>query len=172
MISTDRLTLRKLIQSDSDDVYKIYSDVETCRYLLHEPWTDQSKVELFEIEFIKDDFGSENGMNFAVVLNDTVIGVLSAWRTEMKKTAEIGFSFNKNYSGYGYATEAAMALLNHLFEDKNMHRVIANYDARNTASARLCERIGMRKEAHFIKDFWNKEEWTDSYIFAVLKKEF
>ncbi len=33
---------------------------------------------------------------------------------------------------------------------------------------RLCERIGMRKEAHFIQDFWNKGEWTDSIVYGML----
>lgn len=49
-----------------------------------------------------------------------------------------------------------------------MHRIQANLDARNTASAKLCENLGMRREAHFIKDYWNKGEWTDSFIYGML----
>lgn len=171
MINTNRLELRVLIERDLEDVYEIYSDEETCQYLLHEPWNANNKVSAFKEELSKNDFDSEEGLNLAVVLDNEVIGVLSAWKTEMKDTAEIGFSFNKNYSGQGYATEAAKALLDFLFADKNLHRITANCDARNAASAKLCQRIGMRKEAHFIKDFWNKGEWTNSYIFAVLKAE-
>lgn len=171
MINTNRLELRVLIERDLEDVYEIYSDEATCQYLLHEPWNTNNKASAFEEELSKYDFDSEDGLNLAVVLDNKVIGVLSAWKTEMKDTAEIGFSFNKNYSGKGYAIEAAKALLDFLFSDKNLHRVTANCDARNAASAKLCQRIGMRKEAHFIKDFWNKGEWTDSFIFAVLKEE-
>lgn len=171
MIDTNRLELRVLIERDFEDVYEIYSDEATCQYLLHEPWSANNKTSAFKEELSKNDFDSENGLNLAVVLDNKVIGVLSAWKTEMKDTAEIGFSFNKNYSGKGYATEAAKALLDFLFADKNLHRITANCDARNTASAKLCQRIGMRKEAHFIKDFWNKGEWTDSFIFAVLSEE-
>lgn len=171
MINTNRLELRTLIEHDLEDVYEIYCCEETCQYLLHEPWNNNNKVSSFEAELKKDDFDSEIGLNLGVVLEDKVIGVLSAWRTEMTDTAEIGFSFNKNYSGQGYATEAAHTLFDYLFIDKNLHRITANCDARNSASAKLCERVGMRKEAHFIKDFWNKGEWTDSYIFAVLREE-
>ena len=121
--------------------------------------------------FEKDNFDSESGLNLAVVLDDKVIGIISTWQTEMKETAEVGFTFNKNFSGQGYASEAALGLLDFLFGQKNMHRVIANCDARNTASAKLCKRIGMRKEAHFIKDYWSKGEWTDSFIFAMLQEE-
>lgn len=41
-------------------------------------------------------------------------------------------------------------------------------DARNTASARLAERVGMVQEAHFRKNWWSKGEWTDTLIFAQL----
>ena len=171
MINTKRLKLRNVLKSDFDDIYEMYSDAQTCKYLLHEPWDENTKDSLFIDLFEKDNFDSESGLNLAVVLDDKVIGIISTWQTEMKETAEIGFTFNKNFSGQGYASEAALGLLDFLFVQKNMHRVIANCDARNTASAKLCKRIGMRKEAHFIKDYWNKGEWTDSFIFAVLQEE-
>ncbi|MGH1444310.1 MAG: GNAT family N-acetyltransferase, partial [Exiguobacterium profundum] len=47
-----------------------------------------------------------------------------------------------------------------------------NLDARNVASQKLCERVGMRKEAHFLRDYWNKNEWTDSMVYAMLHEEF
>ena len=53
----------------------------------------------------------------------------------------------------------------------DVYWIIANLDSRNLSSAKLCERIGMRKEAHFIKDYWNKGEWTDSYIYGMLASD-
>ena len=55
-----------------------------------------------------------------------------------------------------------------MFINKNIHRIQANMDARNLGSAKLCENIGMRREAHFIKDFYSKGEWTDSFIYGML----
>lgn len=86
----------------------------------------------------------------------------------MKDTVEIGFSFLNTVSGKGYATEATRSLAENLFNEFNVHRIQANLDARNEASKKLCERIGMRKEAHFIQDFWNKGEWTDSIVYGML----
>lgn len=51
-----------------------------------------------------------------------------------------------------------------MFEKSNIHRIQANLNARNLSSAKLCKNVGMRREAHFIKDYWNKGEWTDSYV--------
>jgi RimJ/RimL family protein N-acetyltransferase len=107
-------------------------------------------------------------LSLAVVNDNKVIGDLSVWYTGMKDTVEIGYSFAGEISGKGYATEAVNGLVRKLFNEWDVHRIQANLDARNKASQKLCERIGMRKEAHFIQDFWNKGEWTDSIIYGML----
>jgi RimJ/RimL family protein N-acetyltransferase len=76
-----------------------------------------------------------------------------------------------DFHGHGYMTEAAGAVLAVAFEQIGLRRVIANLDPRNTGSAALCRRLGMRKEAHFVEDFWSKGEWTDSAIYALLARE-
>jgi len=49
--------------------------------------------------------------------------------------------------------------------------VKAQLDARNTASARLCERLGMTLEAHLRQDWWSKGEWTDTLVYGLLADE-
>jgi len=57
------------------------------------------------------------------------------------------------------------------FAHYGMHRVIARVDGRNKASARLCERVGMTREAHLRRDEWAKGEWTDTLIYGLLTEE-
>src|SRR5690606_40932683 len=54
------------------------------------------------------------------------------------------------------------------FDVYGLHRVAAQMDARNSASARLAERVGMRREAHLRSNWWCKGEWTDTLIYARL----
>lgn len=75
------------------------------------------------------------------------------------------------HGGSGYATEAVSAGLRIAFGQDDVHRVVAQMDARNTSSARLATRVGMRQEAHHRQDFWSKGEWTDSLVFAMLAGE-
>ena len=42
---------------------------------------------------------------------------------------------------------------------------------RNAASARVLERLGMRREAHFVENEWLKGEWTDELVYAMLDRE-
>jgi aminoglycoside 6'-N-acetyltransferase len=87
------------------------------------------------------------------------------------RQGEFGVTFSRQYQGHGYATEALRRLFACAFEDLGLHRIIARLDTRNNASARLMERLGMRREAHFHKSFFIKGEWTDEYWYAILREE-
>lgn len=171
-ITTNRLKIRSFRETDIEDVFEIYSNKNTCRFLLHEPWNSSTKDERFKKKLVADQLTQDTAISFACELDNKVIGDISIWYTEMKETIEIGFAFNEVYSGKGYATEAIRSVIEYLFNIVKIHRIQANLDARNLSSARLCERVGMRKEAYFIEDYWNKGEWTDSFVYGMLISDF
>ena len=85
--------------------------------------------------------------------------------------AEIGFTLALEQQGKGYATEAVNCLLDYVFGTLEKHRVIAVTDTRNGPASRLLERVGMRREGHFIENVWFKGEWGDEYQYAMLERE-
>lgn len=167
-LKTDRFDIRPFSCNDIEDTYEIYSNKDVCKYLLEDAWDYENKGEEFNRKLNNNKLEGNSQLNLAVLLNGKVIGDISIWYTGMKQTVEIGFVFNLNFSGKGYAKESVKAVVKELFEKYNVHRIQANLDARNISSAKLCSNIGMRKEAHFIKDYWNKGEWTDSYVYGML----
>ena len=88
-----------------------------------------------------------------------------------QRTGEIGYVFHPDFHGRGFAAEATIELLRLGFEQLGMHRVIARLDARNTGSANLLKRLGLRQEAHFVRNEFLKGEWTDELVFAMLADE-
>jgi RimJ/RimL family protein N-acetyltransferase len=93
------------------------------------------------------------------------------WRSAEHRLGEIGFLVHPDHQGKGYATEAARPLLRIAFEDLALHRVIARTEARNTASARVLEKLGMRREAHLVENEWVKGEWQSELVYAILARE-
>ena len=87
------------------------------------------------------------------------------------RQAMIGFTLDSNQQGKGYATEAVLRLLEYVFNSLNKHRVIATTDCQNTKSIALLERIGMRREGHFLQNIWFKGAWGDEYQYAMLMSE-
>jgi RimJ/RimL family protein N-acetyltransferase len=90
---------------------------------------------------------------------------------DLPQQAEIGFTLSESYQGKGYAIEAVTGLLDYLFSKFNLHRIQATCDVENSASAKLLEKLGMRREAHLIENIWFKGTWGSEYIFALLKRE-
>jgi RimJ/RimL family protein N-acetyltransferase len=90
---------------------------------------------------------------------------------EDPRQCEIGFTIAPGYQGHGYATEAAALLVGYLFAERGKHRVTASCDARNTASAAVLERLGMRQEGHLRENTWAKGEWTDDLLYGLLHYE-
>jgi RimJ/RimL family protein N-acetyltransferase len=83
--------------------------------------------------------------------------------------AEIGFSLATPFQGRGYAAEAVRLMIRHLFTERGLHRISAECDARNAASARLLERVGFQREGD---NTWIKGEWTDDLLFGLLARDY
>ncbi|HET6549339.1 MAG TPA: GNAT family protein, partial [Solirubrobacter sp.] len=101
-----------------------------------------------------------------------VIGdVFFALRSVANATGEIGWTLHPDFTGKGYMTEGATAVLDVAFGELGLHRVTAELDLRNHTSAALCRRLGLREEAHFVEDLWVDGAWAGTAIYAILARE-
>lgn len=110
----------------------------------------------------------------AVVLagQERIIGDVSIYFTNYNKMqAEIGCTLHENFQEKGHGTEALKVLVDYLFRTLEKHRVVASVAPMNTASIRLIERLGFRKEAHFKESYFLRGKWMDNVIYAILQKE-
>jgi len=172
-VRTERLLLRMMTTDDVDDIHAYQSRDDVCRYLLFEP-RDRTVVaeKVAQHAAATALTGDGDYWQIAIERGGRVIGDLFfTIKSVEHSTGEIGWTMHPDFHGRGYMTEAASAGLRIAFERLGLHRVIANLDARNVASVALCRRLGMREEAHHLEDMWSKGEWTDSYIYAVLARE-
>lgn len=174
-IETARLALRSFRLDDFDDLYAYQSRPDVARYL-HWGARDHAQVrQALEDQCRETTLEAEGEwLTFAVVWREVgkVVGEVGLkWLSREHRQGEIGFIFNPDYQGRGLATEAAGSMLALGFGSMGWHRIIGSCDARNRPSARLMERIGMRKEAHFVHNQIVKGEWTDELIFAILDQE-
>ena len=170
---TQRLVLRSLRPGDEGDVLAYRSRTDVVRYMPTQPLRE-SEADTFVAERSSLTGITADGdrIIMAVEHQGRVIGdvVIKAGQLADRQ-AEIGWVFNPGYHGRGLATEAGRELLEVAFGDLRMHRAWAQLDPRNAASARVCDRLGMRTEAYFRQDIWFKGEWGDTVIYAILADE-
>jgi RimJ/RimL family protein N-acetyltransferase len=174
-LTSERLVLRRFRSEDLDAFVAYRSDPGIARYQSWEvPYRPgQARQLLQELEAIHPDTPGE-WFQFAVALRgrDRLIGDCAAQvRADDPRQAEIGFTLGPEHHGQGYATEAVRRLLHYLLVERDKHRVVATCDDRNTRSAAVLERVGMRREGHLLESTWFKGEWTNDLLYAVLRHE-
>jgi len=173
-LKCDELTLRRVTERDYSDLYDYYTHPEVARFQFWEPFTDEQVAQLIESQATL--MPGDPGVPFTIVVvldaESCVIGDCSLTITSVEdRQADVGFTFNPRYHGNGYATKALNATLGFGFRTLELHRIIGATDVRNEPSWKLMERVGMRREAHFIHDCHVKDEWVDDYVYAMLDDE-
>jgi RimJ/RimL family protein N-acetyltransferase len=84
---------------------------------------------------------------------------------------ELGITLDPSYQNRRFASEVVGAVLNYVFDTLEMHRVSATTDVENMAAQKLFQRLGFRREAHFVENLWFKGRWGSEYVFAMLQRE-
>ncbi|SDM22165.1 Protein N-acetyltransferase, RimJ/RimL family [Allokutzneria albata] len=174
-IETDRLLLRAFTPDDFDALHDIRSRPDVVRYLYFDVQSREDVRESLAKRLDQWHLEKEGeALVLAVERKDTgrLIGdVVLFWHSEVHKRGELGFVFHPDHHGHGFAGEAAREVLRLGFEELGLHRIEGRCDARNTASARLLERLGMRREGLFLENEFVKGEWCDELVLAVLDRE-
>lgn len=173
-ITTERLTLRVLEPGDAEAIFAYRADPEVSRY---QNWVPASAAEIRAFLEGLAGIGPDTPgrwFQLGIVLRatgelagDCGIHVSAAEPREV----EVGITVAPAFQRRGLAAEALRAVLAFLFDGLGKHRVYGSLDPRNAASLALLERVGMRREAHFVESLWFKGAWADDVVCAMLKRE-
>jgi RimJ/RimL family protein N-acetyltransferase len=174
LITTDRLVLRRFRPGDAETLAAYRSKPAVAIY---QSWRAPYSVERarYAIETMAAADPEQPGwFQYAVELGDghAHIGDVGVNLNDNLRQAEIGYTIAPERQGRGYATEAVRAVLEHLFRVRGLHKVSAECDARNVASARVLERLGFTREGLRREHTWIKGEWTDDLLYGLLETDY
>ena len=148
---------------------------DVCRYL---PWTpmdlDQARAKLEQR--VRQTYIETDGDSLVLIAEESDAGrTVGEFMLRVKslesRQGELGWSLHPDAQGRGFATEAAREMLRIGFDELALHRIVAGCDSRSTASLRVMQRLGMRREAeHVVYEFF-KGEWASEIVCAMLESE-
>ena len=174
-LRTDRLVLRPFAADDLAPLHAIHSDEGVARWLYNDPRSLEETRELLVKKVTGASVGGEGEwLSAAAVLRETgelVADLALLWASEAHRQGELGFVVHPAHQGRGYATEASRPLVAFAFEALGLHRVVGRLEPRNIGSARVLEKLGMRREAHLVENEWVKGEWQSELVYAILARE-
>lgn len=173
-IQTSRLLLRQFQESDLLPFMCYRNDPEIARYQSWDAISETAARAFVQAQ--KTQPAGVPGQWLQVALEHKATGTMIGdcalkLDAEDARLAEIGFTLDRAFQAQGYATEAVSGLLDYVFGELRAHRVHAVTDARNAGSVGLLERLGFRREGHFIQNVFFKGAWGDEYLYALLAAE-
>ena len=180
-INTARLSLRPLVEADADDLFAIFGDPRVMRYWSTPVWTDHAQA-LRMVAADRDALTRREDLRLGLVLHETgrVVGTASLFRIDAgNRRAEIGYALAADQQGAGLMNEALQALVdlafNHeagaAFDDLRLHRLEADIDPRNTASAASLTRLGFQLEGTLRERWQVGGEVSDSGVYGLLRPD-
>jgi RimJ/RimL family protein N-acetyltransferase len=153
-VETERLLLRPFTPADFGSLYSYQSRPDVTHYLVWDARTDFLAL-------------AAESKETGALVGDFTLGLFSREHA----SGELGYIIHPDHQRRGYATEGGRAVLSIAFEELGMHRVVGRLEPRNIASGRVLEKLGMRREAHFVENEYIKGEWQSEAVYAILDRE-
>jgi len=173
--STERLFIRPVCIEDAASIFRYRSDSDTNKYLSLIPQSVEDIAAFIDKTSLEINVPG-TWFQFVIIeqASDMLIGDIGIHFLDTdseSRQVEIGYTLDKEFRRKGYATEALKIIIPYLINSLNKHRIIASIDPTNTDSIRLVERLGFRKEAHFVESLFFHGKWVDDVVYAILAKE-
>ena len=170
-LSTDRLTLRHVEETDRAAYFAIFSDAQVMRYYSSAPWTDMQQAS-DAIASVLQDYRNGSSLRFAIEQLDggAMIGTIALHHFfPQNRRCEIGYAVGSAHWGRGYIGEAMQAAVDYAFRELDMNRIEADIDPRNSASAKALLRAGFRKEGYMPERWIVNGEICDTEFYGLLR---
>jgi [ribosomal protein S5]-alanine N-acetyltransferase len=172
-LESSKLILREITVDDAQEIFDLRSNPETMKYIPR-PLVTSIDGALDHIKMIREKIEKNEGINWAITKkgDPKFIGIIGHYRIKWEHfRSEIGYMLLPEYHGQGIITEAIKLMIDYGFNDMKMHSLEAIIDPKNIASARVLEKNGFIKEAHFIENEFYDGRFLDAAIYSILNKK-
>lgn len=148
MLATARLRLEELTYDDAAFIHDLLNEPGFIEYIGDKDVRSEEDAKRYLRE---GPIGSyeQNGFGLYLVRlagSNEEVGICGLLKRDGFDDPDLGFAFCERHWGHGYASEAAMAVLDHGRSELGLRRIIAMADAANQASVRVLEKLGFRYE--------------------------
>ena len=172
-LESERVLLRQMTHEDVDEVFTIRSSPELMKYIPR-PILKSKEEAIDLIDMINQKIVDGEGINWAITIkpSNKLIGYLGHYRIQWEHyRSEIGYMLLPEAHGKGIATEAIRLICEYGFNHMNIHSLEAVIEPENDASARVLEKNGFVKEAHFRENEFFDGKFYDSIVYSLLRND-
>ena len=173
-LHTRRLHLRRLRPEDAAKICAFRGLHEVARYQSWESFGLEDANQLIADQRNIKPAAADSWLQLLIILSESnqPIGDCGIYfPSNAPQQVELGITLDPRNQNRGFACEAIEGVLSYVFDTLKMQRVSATTDAENKAAQNLFQRLGFRREAHFVEHLWFKGAWGSEYVYAILRRE-
>ena len=173
-LHTERLLLRPFEMGDAPRTKELAGDREIAAFTnkIAHPYEDGMAEEWIATHQENHDKGLQTVFAVTLVQTSELMGSIFLAFDDAHSIAELGYWIGVPYWGKGYATEASIELLRYGFEERDVNKIFARTIARNTASNRVLEKIGMKLEGRLRQQIRKWGRFEDEWRYGILREEY
>ncbi|MEK4148291.1 GNAT family N-acetyltransferase [Robertmurraya sp. FSL W8-0741] len=170
-LETERLQLRLFTAADAEQVRSLCDNFTIFKTTLNMPYPYSLECALSWMANHERNFTEDKLYELAITNknNGQLYGAIALSNQRLHQNGEMAYWIGKPFWGNGYATEAARAMLEFAFEEKNYYRVYARYFKSNPASGRVLEKCGMVYEGTLKDHVYKLNTFEDLIYYGIVK---
>ncbi len=170
-LTTARLCLRPFELADASAVQRLAGDkrVALAATTIPHPYPDGAAEAWISTH--ANSFTSKREVTFAVTLRDRpeLVGAISLLDlSELHARGEVGYWIGVEYWNRGYCTEAFARIIPYAYEELGITKVVARCSSDNLASARVMEKVGLRREGLLVKHSLKHGQFDDVLVYGLV----
>jgi len=172
-LTTQRLTLRKMMVLDASDMYEYASRTDVTKYLTWHPHPDRTYTKEY-LQYLGSRYAGGMFYDWAIIFEPDCKMVGTCGFTSFDCAAdsgEVGYVLNPEYWGKGIATEALLRVMQFGFETLGLHRIEARFIEENDRSRTVMEKVGMTFEGIHREAMLIKGSYMNIGTCAILRNE-
>lgn len=172
-LETERLILRKLQDTDLNDMFEYGSNDEVTKYVSWNTYQSVEDTKTF-LNHILQQYAEEKAVFWGIEYkeNNKLIGTIDFVALNQKhQKAEIGYILSRDYWGKGIMSEAAQAVIKFGFEQMDLIRIEARCLIENIGSEKVMQKVGMQYEGTLRKSMLLKGKHRDIKLYSILKED-
>lgn len=176
-IVTDRLIIRDHVENDLNDLHSLISN-EKVMYYLPEIRTKNIEASKDNLEnaIVEAKSSCRKKYFFAIIDKTTEkyigeIGFTKLIDADEGCVMELGYFINDDWWGQGIVSEAAKAVIDYAFSELNAIKIETGCIVDNVGSEKVMKKLGMTKEAHYIKHVLLDNKLFDRVEYRMMKEE-
>lgn len=142
----EKLSINEILQSDLDELFKVYSDEEVLKFTEEEVFPDMSYMKFF-FESVRRGYDSKEYCELKIAYDNKAIGTCDFHSIDMDyNQCEIGFLLNRNHWGKGIMKKSLIRLIEYLKIELRIKTIIADIEDENTRAIKLVENLGFKNK--------------------------